>query len=53
MGVAKKRKFRLLDAVLASVCIVLVVESAAPAAAIGNTQYICYVVAVFLAVWLD
>lgn len=48
MGVAKKRKFRLLDAVLASVCIVLVVESAAPAAAIGNTQYIWWIAILLL-----
>ena len=36
---AKKKKFRLLDAVLATVCITLVVESVAPTAAIGNSQY--------------
>ncbi len=35
----KKRKFRLFDAVLASVCIVLVVESVVPTAAIGPMQY--------------
>ncbi len=35
----KVKKFRLFDAVLAAVCIVLVVESAAPAAAIGNSQF--------------
>ncbi|MDR1014026.1 MAG: APC family permease [Coriobacteriales bacterium] len=34
-----KKKFRLLDAVLAAVCIILVVEAAAPSAAIGNSQY--------------
>ena len=33
------KKFRLFDAVLASVCVILVVESAAPTAAIGNSQY--------------
>lgn len=44
MGVAKpKRKFRLFDAVLAAVCVVLVTESAAPAAAIGNMQYIWWI----------
>ena len=34
----KTKKFRLFDAVLAAVCIVLVVESSTPAAAIGNSQ---------------
>jgi glutamate:GABA antiporter len=34
-----KKKFRLIDAVLASVCIVLVVESVVPTAAIGVMQY--------------
>ncbi|MDR0511877.1 MAG: amino acid permease [Treponema sp.] len=33
------KKFKLLDAVLAAVCVILVVESAAPTAAIGNSQY--------------
>ncbi len=35
----KVKKFRLFDAVLAAVCVVLVVESSAPAAAIGNAQF--------------
>lgn len=35
----KTKKFKLFDAVLAAVCVVLVVESAAPAAAIGNSQF--------------
>jgi len=35
----KVKKFRLFDAVLAAVCVILVVESAAPTAAIGNSQY--------------
>jgi len=39
----KTKKFRLFDAVLAAVCIVLVVESAAPAAAIGNSQFFWWV----------
>lgn len=39
----KPKKFKLLDAVLASVCIVLVAESAAPAAAIGNAQYLWWI----------
>lgn len=41
--VQKKKKFRLFDAVLASVCIVLVAESAAPAASIGNMQYFWWI----------
>ena len=48
MGIKRKRKFRLLDAVLASVCIVLVAESAAPAAAIGNSQYIWWIAMLLL-----
>ncbi len=39
----KTGKFRLFDAVLAAVCIVLVVESSAPAAAIGNAQYFWWI----------
>ncbi|MDO4562302.1 MAG: amino acid permease [Clostridia bacterium] len=39
----KAKKFRLLDAVLAAVCVVLVVESAAPAAAIGNSQFFWWI----------
>ena len=34
-----KKKFRLFDAILATVCITLVAESVAPTAAIGNSQY--------------
>ena len=34
-----KKKFRLVDAVLATVCITLVAESVMPTAAIGNSQY--------------
>lgn len=34
-----KKKFRLIDAILATVCITLVVESVMPTAAIGNSQY--------------
>lgn len=41
--VEKAKKFRLFDAVLAAVCIVLVVESAAPAAAIGNSQFFWWI----------
>jgi len=35
----KKRKFKLFDAVLATVCIILVAESVAPTASIGNSQF--------------
>ena len=35
----QKKKFRLFDAVLAAVCVTMVVESVAPTAAIGNSQY--------------
>ena len=35
----EKKKFRLVDAILATVCITLVVESVMPTAAIGNSQY--------------
>ena len=37
------KKFKLFDAVLAAVCIVLVVESSAPAAAIGNAQFFWWI----------
>lgn len=37
------KKFRLFDAVLAAVCIILVVESVAPAAAIGNSQFFWWI----------
>ncbi|MCL2874566.1 MAG: APC family permease [Defluviitaleaceae bacterium] len=33
------KKFRLFDAVLAAVCVTMIVESVAPTAAIGNSQY--------------
>ena len=39
----KAKKFRLFDAVLAAVCVVLVVESSAPAAAIGNAQFFWWI----------
>ena len=35
----KKKKFRLIDAILGTVCLTLVCESVMPTAAIGNTQY--------------
>ena len=34
-----KKKFRLIDAILGTVCLTLVCESVMPTAAIGNTQY--------------
>ena len=39
----KQKKFKLVDAVLATVCITLVCESVAPTAAIGNTQYFWWI----------
>ncbi|MDR1837980.1 MAG: APC family permease [Treponema sp.] len=35
----KKKNFRLIDCVLAVVCVILTVEAAAPAASIGNSQF--------------
>ena len=34
-----KKKFKLVDAILGTVCLTLVCESVMPTAAIGNTQY--------------
>ncbi len=39
----EKKKFRLFDAVLMAVCVILVVESAAPAAAIGPSQFFWWI----------
>lgn len=39
----KKKNFKLVDAVLATVCITLVAESVAPTAAIGNSQYFWWI----------
>lgn len=39
----KKKKFKLVDAVLATVCITLVAESVPPTAAIGNSQYFWWI----------
>jgi amino acid transporter len=39
----RKKKFRLIDAVLATVCLILVVEAAAPSAAIGHSQYFWWI----------
>ncbi len=41
--VKRKKKFRLIDAILATVCITLVAESVAPTAAIGNSQYFWWI----------
>lgn len=38
-----KKKFKLIDAILATVCITLVAESVAPTAAIGNSQYFWWI----------
>ncbi|MBQ3468751.1 MAG: APC family permease [Bacilli bacterium] len=40
---AKKRKFKLMDAILGTVCLTLVCESVMPTAAIGNTQYFWWI----------
>lgn len=39
----KKKKFRLFDAILATVCLTLVAESVTPSAAIGNSQYFWWI----------
>ena len=39
----KKKKFKLVDAILATVCITLVAESVMPTAAIGNSQYFWWI----------
>lgn len=41
---AKKPKFRLFSAVLATVCIILVGDAVAPTAAIGNSQYFWWII---------
>ena len=38
-----KKKFRLIDAILGTVCLTLVCESVMPTAAIGNTQYFWWI----------
>lgn len=40
----KKKKFKLVDAILATVCITLVAESVMPTAAIGNSQYAWWII---------
>ena len=39
----EKKKFKLFDAILATVCITLVAESVMPTAAIGNSQYFWWI----------
>lgn len=39
----KKKKFRLMDAILSVICVVFVAEAAAPVAAIGNSQYFWWI----------
>ena len=39
----KKKKFKLMDAILGTVCLTLVCESVMPTAAIGNTQYFWWI----------
>ena len=43
MNEGKKKKFRLMDAILGTVCLTLVCESVMPTAAIGNTQYFWWI----------
>ena len=38
-----KKKFKLMDAILGTVCLTLVCESVMPTAAIGNTQYFWWI----------
>ena len=38
-----KKKFRLIDAILSVICVVFVAEAAAPAAAIGNSQFFWWI----------
>ena len=42
-GQEKKKKFKLVDAILGTVCLTLVCESVMPTAAIGNTQYFWWI----------
>lgn len=41
---AKEKKFKLFDAILSVICVVFVAEAAAPAAAIGNSQYFWWII---------
>ena len=38
-----KKKFRMIDAILSVICVVFVAEAAAPAAAIGNSQFFWWI----------
>ena len=40
---AKNKKFRLVDAILSVITVVFVAEAAAPAAAIGNSQFFWWI----------
>lgn len=40
---ASKRKFRLVEVILSVICVVFVAEAAAPAAAIGNSQFFWWI----------
>lgn len=40
---SKKKKFRMIDAILLVICVVFVAEAAAPVAAIGNSQYFWWI----------
>ncbi|WP_080803187.1 APC family permease [Arabiibacter massiliensis] len=40
---AKKKKFRMIDAILTVICVVFVAEAAAPAAVIGNQQFFWWI----------
>ena len=43
----KRKRFRTLDAILSVICVVFVCEAAAPAAAIGNSQYFWWLLMIF------
>jgi amino acid transporter len=43
MSDAPKKKFRLIDAIMAVICVVFVAEAAGPVAAIGNSQYFWWI----------
>lgn len=45
---AKNKKFHLFDAILSVICVVFVCEAAAPAAAIGNSQYFWWIFLIIL-----
>lgn len=44
----KKKKFRMIDAILTVICVVFVAEAAAPVAAIGNSQYFWWMFMILL-----